>query len=208
MCDKALLSKTNQIMYRTWGWDSFLRMITYSFKVLGWGLTKSGNPLITKKLLTIGGAISEYRTITRFSGLPDTAEAFIDLINERKSKDPDTYTVEFVQNLSLIFYYGCEHLAWFKDHKIVSGDSDRLWRMSSQAWGVWIILELYLCWKRYKTAKTEKEKNTIALSILKNLSDMVLAYHWSVKKSPISDLFIGIFGVIGSVVGLKKLYAP
>lgn len=198
------LHKTNSILYKTWGYDSVLRLIGYISKILYWHFIKS-NKGTAKKIKTIESAIGEYRVITRFSGVSDTLEALLTQLNSsNNSKDNLRYNVELAQHASMLLYYPLEHISWLRDNKVLSGSSDLSWRQSSQAWAVWVILEIFLQMKNYNETQDKKEKLALKLYMIKCFSDLALAYHWSVKKSVFSDYAIGWIGVIGTLIGLYQ----
>lgn len=196
------LHKSNQILYKTWGYDSVLRLIGYASKIIYWRLLQS-KPKTAKKVKTIGDTISEYRVITRFSGLPDTIEGLLTHLS-KQSSGSTRYNVELAQHLSMLLYYPFEHISWLRDNKILSGSSDATWRWSSQAWAVWVILEIFLQKENYEKADSKKKQSFVKWYAIKCLMDLILAYHWAVKKSVFSDHAIGWVGFVGTSISLYQ----
>mmetsp|Transcript_18289 Transcript_18289/g.23162 ORF Transcript_18289/g.23162 Transcript_18289/m.23162 type:complete len:206 (-) Transcript_18289:72-689(-) len=198
-----VVHRSNLILYKTWGLDSVLRLIGYFAKIAFWSLRNAGNRRDARKVKVIESAISEYRVVTRFTGLPDTIEALYSHLSNG-SKDSVVYNAELAQHLSMVLYYPLEHISWFRDNKILKGSSDRTWRWSSQAWAVWVILEIFLQKRKYEQTESEQEKRNIRIYLVKCFSDLLLAYHWSVKKSPFSDVTVGWIGFIGTCFSLYQ----
>ena len=188
------LARVNTILYKTWGWDGVARWLNYFLKLLVWRYRN--NKEKAAKYASVAGKLSEYRIITRYMGVPNTVECIVSKLNSAESRN-ELYYVELLQNFALLGYYPLENIAWLMDHKILfQGDSGKLWRLSSQFWAIWILLELYVLYKR----KQNREK--VGLNVANQGLDLILAYHWSVAKSPFSDLTIAITGLLSSTISL------
>jgi len=200
------VQRSNVLLNKTWGLDSIVRWFSYFGKILVVINQRQGNIARAKKISTLTSCLGEYRTITRFTGVPDTIEALG--AHLQTSPGRPNYLIELCQHISMLFYYPLEHIAWLRDLKVLSGPTGHLWRGSSQAWAVWVVLEIILTWKRYKDPKTTPaEKSAIRLYLFKCLTDFILAYHWSVRKSPFSEMTIGWVGLLGTSASLYPKWA-
>jgi hypothetical protein len=192
----GILSKTNNILYNTWGLDVVLRWFAYMFRLVN--VTSSGKLADRAKILS--NILTEYRAVTRWTGIPDTLAGIRSQLNE-SDKGSLKYALRLTQHILMLGYYPMDHVAFLIDTKVVPGNSDGLWRYGSKCWMYWIMIELYLLIKQYPTMSREKRR-ILLLKIVRNLCDLVLAYHWSVKKSPLNDFHIGVSGVVGSSCAL------
>merc|ERR1712137_64650 len=184
------------------GWDSVLRLLGYAAKI-AYALLQTKSKVLATKVKVIDSTISEYRTVTRFTGIPDSVEGFVSQFSKQSKEDPVIYNAEMAQHISMLAYYPLEHLSYLRDKNILKGSSDDTWLYSSRAWAIWTLLEIFIQQRKYATA-TDKEKKYIRLYLLKCFSDFCLAYHWSVKKSMFSDLTIGVIGFIGTSISLYQ----
>ena len=201
-----VVQRTNVLLNKTWSLDSIVRWFSYLGKILAVVHQRQGNVAMAKKIGTLTNCLGEYRTITRFTGVPDTIEALGAHLQTSPNR-PD-YFVELCQHISMLFYYPLEHIAWLRDLNVLSGPTDRLWRGSSQAWAVWALLEIGLVWKKYRNPKaTPAEKASLRLYLFKCITDFILAWHWSVKKSPFSEMTIGWVGLLGTTASLYPKWA-
>lgn len=217
------LAHFNRLNTQLWGYDKTVRLTHYICRTLKNILINSGRTSQGEAIGKIASQLSNYRMITRFTGVPATIESFFSLHEE---KDPFFRAIATVQAVSMLGYYPLEHIAWLSDYGVIPTiNTDPLWRYSSLSWWVYVVLDLVVAYCRHKSlnaqitrslhratsdnsAELKKEianllhqRTRLRLQVLSMLCDFVLAWHWSVKKSPFSDLHIGVVGSIGSLVG-------
>jgi len=222
------LERFNRLNTQLWGFDKTIRLTHYLLRTLKNVLINKGRTEQAEAIGKFASQLSNYRMITRFSGVPATIESFFALKDE---KDPLLRAIASAQAVSMLGYYPLEHIAWLSDNGIIRKiDTDPLWRLSSMSWWLYVVLDLIVAFKKHKslskqiervqrrisssvsTSEESKEAKKQLSDLLQQkrirflqtvtvLCDFVLAWHWSVKTSPFSDLMIGIVGSIGSMIG-------
>jgi hypothetical protein len=151
--------------------------------------------------------LSETRTQMRFFGLLPVIEHF-----PMRVKTADEFLF-LIQEVSMLLYYPAEHLYWLSVHTNLIFKSEelggKLSRASCQAWSVYIIVELVkLTIKLSKSVRDGKRSSKEIKNILVGMAiqgcDLILAVNWSLQSYPLNPFFIGLFGLISSLLDLNK----
>eukprot|EP00698_Gefionella_okellyi_P005731 TRINITY_DN15194_c0_g1_i1.p2 TRINITY_DN15194_c0_g1~~TRINITY_DN15194_c0_g1_i1.p2 ORF type:complete len:234 (-),score=29.44 TRINITY_DN15194_c0_g1_i1:70-771(-) len=206
------------------GTDKGLRVVFYAAKVAIWALEKAQQKAIADKVRVFGRSISEARTLHRFFGSVDT------ILGLRTNNEPNKLLkiIYDIQNISLLFYYPCEHVYYFATKGIISlkrGDkdyTDLLSRMSCIGWAVYIFLDFFLDGRSLRATNSKLSEiaakglgasaEAAALRIVrsnllwkfaKNFGDFCNAIHWSMPSYPLPEVWVGLFGVLSSVAGIR-----
>ncbi|CEG50509.1 hypothetical protein PHYSODRAFT_561237 [Plasmopara halstedii] len=187
------------------------------YKTIGYGLGAVGHLMAhtmqketetSKGFQAIASNISMARYVIRFTG---GVESFAAWKNDSWCYGDDSEHIKQVvrlQALSMIIYYPLEHISYigFVAPKLLDIDAMKVSRQSCQAWGIYIILDVYANAIRFLTLTSkekqikeqmdlsDEERATLLTSIqlrrrelyyvqLRNFLFAGPCFHWSFQKS-------------------------
>lgn len=170
---------------------------------------------------TAAGAISDFRAFTRLWGLLGVYSwargTYLD-----PPRDSVLKAIVWAQIIGGFWYQGLENAAYLVSKGILRGEkwSEReakWYRWSSGFWLVHIVLEAVRMLRARQIESEQKSDKFVSraadrqwqLDFYRNASFAPLAYHWYLEdgKSPLTETWLGLFGMFPGIVRLRGLWA-
>lgn len=224
--------------------DKFARFTSAKFqadkfyKTIGYGLGATGHLMArvtqqetetSKGLRAIASNISMARYVLRFTGTFESVEAWKNGSWCYGDDSDHVKRIVSLQALSMIVYYPLEHVSYvgFVAPKLLNIDAMKFSRQSCQAWGIYILLDVYANALRIHalTAKekqiqeqedlSDEERATQLATIqarrrelyyvqLRNLCYAGPCIHWSLEKGFLPDHVVSFFCAAEAVIGIWR----
>lgn len=164
--------------------------------------------------LKLGSAISMGRYIYRFNGGLDALLAACNVKEKWCLPSDNKYIQHLVQAqaYTMLLYYPLEHIAWigYIAPKLFPIHADKYSRHSCVLWSIYIVLDLYIYYLRYKTLSAKRYgirgsliyfcNRYAKLSMIRNLLYLPTAIHWSVEKPILSSRVLFLFVLVNLVL--------
>ncbi|KAI3639237.1 hypothetical protein MIR68_002767 [Amoeboaphelidium protococcarum] len=218
------ISKFNSLSSQVVGIDKIYKIIVYAAKLIALNSKEQGDWSLANRLSNLVTSFSDTRMVLRLFGLSyyvPIIKSYLNGETKLQAKNIEDL-VQHLQVLSMLVYYPCEHIYWLGIHKILQVNNPDVWsRRSCQAWGVYIVLDLYTIVKQMvslnqmlnaKKSEKSEDKDVLKLSgemedlklrLITSCADLPMAIHWSLESYPLPPKLVALLGVISAVSNLK-----
>ena len=140
--------------------------------------------------------------------MPWIIDEFAAMVKPGDSVPRSHRVVNFVQSINCLVLELFENAGWLTDHNWVgTGDND-YWCMEtyiwcSRVWGLYLVLEVVELFRRVPISKWDANWR---LSLFKQVVQLPLVVHWSLREGCLSPFWVGLFGSGASWWGFRDLW--
>ncbi|EDK39081.2 hypothetical protein PGUG_03179 [Meyerozyma guilliermondii ATCC 6260] len=163
-------------------------------------------------LKAISSYLSDIRIFNRLTDsikyMPWIIDEFAAMVKPGDSVPRSHRVVNFVQSINCLVLELFENAGWLTDHNWVgTGDND-YWCMEtyiwcSRVWGLYLVLEVVELFRRVPISKWDANWR---LSLFKQVVQLPLVVHWSLREGCLSPFWVGLFGSGASWWGFRDLW--
>ncbi|RFU27257.1 hypothetical protein B7463_g9072, partial [Scytalidium lignicola] len=186
--------------------------------------------IASERLKAFSEVISDFRIFVRLWGLIGVWKWGKGVWNN-PPKDGLVRSIAYAQVLSILIYQYLENGAYLATKGVLKWSKEKennVWIWSSRFWMAFVGLDLIRLIREYtlkrkrsvaeetstdgekKKISTEQEETewvaTWRRELIVNLAWAPLTLHWSLETGLVSDFWVGLFGSVAGVVGLKRLW--
>lgn len=225
------VDKLARVSSSTLGADKLYKTIGYGLGAISHGMAQT-TPQVTetaKGLQALAAHIAMARYVIRLTG---GFESYAAWKNDSWCYGDDSDHVKRIvrlQALSMMVYYPLDHMAYigFVAPRLLHIDAMKVSRQSCQAWGIYILLDIYVNALRISAlfgkekqileqrdlADEERATKLVDLQTrrrelyyvqLRNVFNAGPCLHWSLKKGALSEHVVSFFCAAEAVVGLWR----
>lgn len=198
------------------GTDKVFMLIQYSFKIISSYLRKlDPESSLATRLLNFSNPVADTRILLRYYGLIPLYQ-WIKYSEKYPAPTAKLQWIIRAQNFVNVLYYPLEHLYWLGAHSVIPmqpSTRDKIGMWSCRFWASYVILYFYQLFEEYKMLNQKKlqkpskqdleiinqEKQVLMINTMVNSAYFPLTVHWSLEKSSLSDLGVGVFGTIAAI---------
>lgn len=210
------LEKLCRFLNSVRGTDKVFMFIQYSFKIIT-AYLRHNNPesSLATRMLNFSNPIADTRILLRYYGLIPLYQ-WIKYSEEYPAPSKKLQWIIRLQNLVNVLYYPLEHLYWLGAHSVIPispQTRDKIGMWSCRFWASYVILYFYQLFEEFKMLQQKKlpkptleelkviqsEQRVLLLNTVVNSAYFPLTVHWSLEKSSLSDLGVGVFGTIAAI---------
>ncbi|KXJ14313.1 peroxisomal membrane protein 11C [Exaiptasia diaphana] len=211
----AAILRVAEVLESYRGRDKILRLASYSSLLVGGSLKNTKLQGVGQSLGILSKNLNECRTILR---LFDDLSMFLHCRRYglgSKENDMFIQVTTLVSNFFMQSYYPIEHIAWARDHKILTGKSGKLWTLVIFLWLGYLLISIAQSLWLLKTLKNVEDesaedhkewyhakKRQLIVTLIGSLGDACNAINWLPEgilwSGKFSQAVIGLLGTISS----------